>query len=70
MTTSTDNAITSLVTVLDRCAADAAAHTRQALDTVEGGNRNGAIGALLPVEAELEDGLALLRTILSLHRRR
>ncbi len=55
MTKSTDNAITSLVTVLDRCIADAAASTRQALDTVE---------------ATLEDALALLRTILSLHRRR
>jgi len=68
MTQSTTNSIASLITVLNNVLGDANRHAILAKDAIAEGNRNGAIGALLPAVEKLDAAVAVLGTIMTLHQ--
>ncbi len=68
MTTASLETYRVLIRELDERLRVAAHGTRLALDDLEQGSRNRAIGALLPVESDIEAVASLLATILLLHR--
>jgi len=70
MTTLSLEIYRALVGALDERLRVAAHGTRLALDDLNSGSRNRAIGALLPVQDDIDVVSALLATLLCLHRSR
>ena len=69
--TDTDlNTYRVLIRALDERLRVAAHGTRLALDDLDHGSRNRAIGALLPVEHDINVVAAILTTLRTLHRAR
>ena len=68
MSNTTNQSIAILMTALDRLVFETMHLTSCARDAINQGERNQAIGTILPAEAKLEAANALLRTILVLHR--
>ncbi len=62
------NSITTLITILDQHLFEASGTVQQAREAIIAGEKNLAIGTLLPVERVCEDALAMLCVILSLHQ--
>ena len=70
MTTTTIETYRVLVRELDERLRVAAHGSRLAVDDLEQGNRNRAIGALIPVQDDINVVASILATLLSLHRAR
>ena len=70
MTTTTLETYRVLVRELDERLRVAAHGTHLALQDLDGGNRNQAIGALLPVHDDINAVASILATLLCLHRAR
>ena len=70
MNTTDINLYWQLLSALDERLRVAAHGTRLALDELEHGSRNRAIGALLPVEDDINVVASILATLLALHRAR
>lgn len=70
MTTTSIETYRALVHALDERLRVAAHGTRLALDDLHHGSRNRAIGALMPVQDDINDVAAILATLLCLHRSR
>jgi len=68
MTTPTAQAITANIAIIENRLTHAAVLASSALKAAESGAQNLAIGTLLPVEQDLADAEALLKTIFVLHR--
>lgn len=68
MSTVIDQTITLNIVLLATRLAEAAVDARTALQAIEAGRRNEAIGTLLPLERELRTVASLLDAILALHR--
>ncbi|MGD9725711.1 MAG: hypothetical protein AB7E70_09585 [Hyphomicrobiaceae bacterium] len=68
MSNTTNQSLESLITVLDRLVFETLHLTTCAREAIGQGERNQAIGTILPAEAKLEAANALLRTILVMHR--
>ena len=68
MKTMNQDAIASLLNVLDGLLSEAANLSHAAHDAIEHRDQNLAVGTLVPVEAKLDNALALLRIVISLHR--
>jgi hypothetical protein len=61
-------AITSLLEVIDATLHEAAEYTTEALNAIQSGKRNEAIGTLLSIEKTLPTAAALYEATLTLHR--
>lgn len=70
MTNRTLDTITANIALMEARLARAHGLAREALAASNGGNQNLAIGTLAPMQEDLADADALLRTILLLHRAR
>ena len=70
MTSKTLDTIAANLTLMEARLARAHGLARDALAAIDGGNQNLAIGTLQPMQQDLADTDALLRTILLLHRAR
>ncbi len=68
MSTVIDQTITLNIVLLATRLAEAAIDSRTALQAIEAGRRNEAIGTLLPLKRELTTVASLLDAILALHR--
>ena len=66
----TRDTIAANVTLIEARLQRAHSLARDALTAICGGNQNLAIGTLLPMQEDLADTDALLRTVLLLHRAR
>lgn len=70
MTTISIETYRALVNALDERLRVAAHGTRLALDDLHHGSRNRAIGALIPVQNDINEVASILTTLLCLHRSR
>ncbi|MEZ5898495.1 MAG: hypothetical protein R3D51_03280 [Hyphomicrobiaceae bacterium] len=68
MSNTTHQSLIELFSVLDEIILGASHHTYAAALVIRKGERNGAIGTILPAAEKLEAANALLRAILVLHR--
>jgi hypothetical protein len=62
--------LTALIMALNQMLLSASHLAKMALEAAEGGNQNAAIGALLPIERDIEASQALFKTAVLLHRLR
>ena len=70
MSNSTLDAITANITLMEARLQRAHSLARDALAAIKDGKQNLAIGTLLPMQEDMADTDALLKTILILHRAR
>lgn len=70
MTNETAQAINANITLLEARLRRAVALTAEARDAANRNEMNLAIGTLMPAEEDINDAVALLKTVLVLHRAR
>lgn len=70
MSNETSQAINANITLLEACLRHAATLAAEAREAADRGEMNLAIGTLLPAEEDIRDAVALLTTVLVLHRSR
>lgn len=70
MSNETSQAINANITLLEARLRHAATLAAEARDAASRGEMNLAIGTLMPAEEDINDAVALLKTVLVLHRSR
>ena len=70
MSNTTLDALTANITLMEARLKRAHGMARDALESIKDGKQNLAIGTLLPMQEDMADTDALLKTVLLLHRAR